>query len=293
MPNRGMLDTRGLVTGLRLHTVCVEARCPNRSECWSRGTATFMILGDICTRGCGFCAVAAGDPRPPEPDEPERLAEAAARLNLGHVVITSVTRDDLPDEGAGQFARCIRATRARLPRATSEVLVPDFHARPELIKAVCDARPEIYNHNLETVASLQGWVRPAARYQRSLDVLRIVKEVDPGITTKSGVMVGLGETRDDLLRAMRDLRAVGCDLLTIGQYLRPGPEQLPVERYYPPREFDELAATAKSLGFHGVASGPFVRSSYFAETLFLEKRAGGGRGATAGGSRAADSADRR
>ena len=270
MPTRGMLDTRGLVNGLRLHTVCAEARCPNLSECWSRGTATFMILGDVCTRGCHFCAVTPGKPSHPEADEPERLAEAAVRLKLRHVVITSVTRDDLPDEGAGQFARCVLATRARLPQATIEVLVPDFHARRQLIQIVCDARPQVYNHNLETVARLQKRVRPAARYQRSLDVLRIVKESDPTVRTKSGIMAGLGETKAELVQALKDLRAVGCDLLTIGQYLRPSEKQLPVEKFYPPREFDELAETARELGFQGIASGPFVRSSYFAETLLAE-----------------------
>ena len=268
MPTRGMLDTRRLLNGLRLHTVCVEARCPNLTECWSRGTATFMILGDVCTRRCHFCAVTTGKPLPPDEDEPQRLAEAAAHLKLRHVVITSVTRDDLPDEGAGQFARCIRACRLKLSGATIEVLVPDFHARAELIGTVCDARPEVYNHNLETVARLQPAVRPQASYQRSLDVLRAVKGIDPQITTKSGVMVGLGETKDELVQAMRDLRTVDCDLLTIGQYLRPGDKQAPVEKYYRPEEFDELANIAKELGFAGVASGPFVRSSYHAETLY-------------------------
>jgi lipoic acid synthetase len=271
MPSRDMLQTRRLINGLKLHTVCVEARCPNLSECWSRGTATFMILGDLCTRRCHFCAVTTRKPLPPEPDEPQRLAEAAAHLNLRHVVITSVARDDLPDEGAGHFARCVAATRERLPQATVEVLVPDFHGRRELIKVVCDARPDVYNHNVETVASQQKRVRPAARYQRSLDVLRIVRELDAWIKTKSGIMVGLGETTAELVETLEDLRAVGCELLTIGQYLRPGEAQVPVERYYRPEEFDELADIARELGFAGVASGPFVRSSYFAETLLTEK----------------------
>jgi lipoic acid synthetase len=274
MPTRGMLDTRRLLNGLRLHTVCAEARCPNLSECWSRGTATFMILGDVCTRRCHFCAVTTHQPLPPEEDEPERLAEAAARLTLRHVVITSVTRDDLLDEGAGHFARCIRACRLKLPEATIEVLVPDFHARRELIGIVCGARPEVYNHNLETVARLQPVVRPQASYQRSLDVLRTAREIEPEIKTKSGVMVGLGETEDELVQAMRDLRAIDCDLLTIGQYLRPGDEQMPVQKYYRPEEFDELANIAKELGFAGVASGPFVRSSYHAETLYVNTRLG-------------------
>ena len=270
MPTSEMLETRKLVNGLRLNTVCVEARCPNLTECWSRGTATFMILGDECTRRCHFCAVSTKKPLPPEEDEPQRVAEAAAHLNLRHVVITSVARDDLPDEGAGHFARCIAETRAVLPESTIEVLVPDFHARPELIELVCDARPDVYNHNLETVARLQKSVRPAARYERSLDVLRQVAAYAPAIKTKSGVMVGLGETMDELVQALGDLRDAGCELLTIGQYLQPGPKQLPVQRYYPPAEFDELADVAKSLGFEGVASGPFVRSSYFAETLYFD-----------------------
>ena len=233
-------------------------------------TGSSLILGDRCTRRCHFCAVSTQKPLPPEEDEPERLASAAAQLKLRHVVITSVARDDLPDEGAGHFARCITAARAKLPEATIEVLVPDFHARRELIELVCAARPKVYNHNLETVASQQKRVRPGARYQRSLDVLRIVREIEPTITIKSGVMVGLGETRAELIQAFKDLRATGCELLTVGQYLQPGAVQVPVERYYPASEFDELAAIAKELGFTGVASGPFVRSSYFAQELYAE-----------------------
>ncbi len=270
-PGDAMLQTRKLIDGLQLNTVCVEARCPNLTECWTRGTATFMILGDECTRRCSFCAVGTAKPLPPEEDEPQRMADAAAKLGLRHVVITSVARDDLPDEGAGHFARCITAVRERLPESTIEVLVPDFHGKPELIKIVTDARPEVYNHNLETVARLQKKVRPAARYQRTLDVLRTAKRLDPQIVTKSGIMVGLGETREELEQAMRDLVAHDCDMLTIGQYLRPGDERYAaVERYYPPEEFDELAEAAKAIGFKAVASGPFVRSSYFAETLFAE-----------------------
>ncbi len=273
-----MIETRKLVNGLRLHTVCVEARCPNLTECWSRGTATFMILGDECTRRCRFCAVSTRKPLPPETDEPERLAEAAAHLKLRHVVITSVARDDLPDEGAGHFARCICAARTRLPKATIEVLVPDFHARRALIETVCAAGPDVYNHNLETVARLQKRVRPAARYQRSLEVLRIAREIGaPPMKIKSGLMVGLGETRDELVAALRDLRSAGCDLLTIGQYLQPGPRQVPVEKYYPPEEFDALAEVARKLGFEGVASGPFVRSSYFAESLLADAGGAAGR----------------
>lgn len=269
-PGDAMMRTRRLIDELELNTVCSEARCPNLTECWTRGTATFMILGDRCTRRCGFCAVDTGKPLPPEPDEPQRMASAAVRLALRHVVITSVARDDLPDEGAGHFARCIEAIRARLPEATVEVLVPDFHGRRELIEIVTAARPEVYNHNIETVARLQKRVRPAARYERSLDVMRIVKRLTPTMVTKSGIMLGLGETRDEIVQTFRDLVAAGCEMLTIGQYLRPGEQYLPVERFYTPREFDDLGDLARSMGFTAVAAGPFVRSSYFAETLFGE-----------------------
>lgn len=199
-----------------------------------------------------------------------RLAEAAAHLGLRHVVITSVARDDLQDEGTTHFARCIASVRERLPHATIEVLVPDFHGRPELIKIVTDARPEVYNHNIETVERLQKRARPAARYERSLGVLRSVKQFDPRIKTKSGIMVGLGETRAEITQTLRDLREHDCEMVTIGQYLKPGERYMEVVRYYPPAEFDELAEIARGLGFTAVASGPFVRSSYFAETLFAE-----------------------
>jgi lipoyl synthase len=270
LPSGGMLETRKLIEGLKLNTVCVEAKCPNLTECWSRKTATFMILGDRCTRRCHFCAVSTAKPLPPETDEPQRLAEAAEHLGLRHVVITSVARDDLDDEGATHFAECIQAVRERTPHCTVEVLVPDFHARPELIQIVADAMPEVFNHNIEVVASLQKKVRPQGRYQRSLDALRIAKAIRPGMRTKSGIMVGLGETRDELLQCFDDLVAHNVDLLTIGQYLKPGDIHIAVERYYPPAEFDELADLAKRAGFSAVASGPFVRSSYFAETLFAE-----------------------
>lgn len=267
---QALLRTRRLINGLQLNTVCVEARCPNLTECWSRHTATFMILGDKCTRRCRFCAVYTARPDPPDADEPQRLAEAAEHLALRHVVITSVARDDLQDEGAGHFARCIQAVRTRLPHATVEVLVPDFHARPECVATVTAAAPDVFNHNLETVASQQKRVRPQAKYQRSLDTLRVAKDLAPDRLTKSGLMVGLGETRHELLQAFRDLRASGCDLLTLGQYLKPVSDDAhaPVERYYPPAEFDEFAQLARDLGFTGVASGPFVRSSYFAEALY-------------------------
>jgi lipoic acid synthetase len=286
-----LLRTRELINGLRLSTVCVAARCPNLTECWSRHTATFMILGDKCTRRCRFCAVTTARPDPLQADEPQRLAEAAAHLGLRHVVITSVARDDLKDEGAGHFARCIQAVRERLPTATVEVLVPDFHARRECVARVADAAPEVFNHNIETVESLQKRVRPQGKYGRSLETLRLAKEARPEVRTKSGIMVGLGETRAELIQTFQDLLAAGCQMLTIGQYLRPSREQtpgpqasasgaptppvtaerhVPVVRYYPPAEFDELAALAREMGLAAVASGPFVRSSYFAETLYRD-----------------------
>lgn len=269
---QALAQTRKLINGLKLNTVCVEARCPNLTECWSRKTATFMILGEKCTRACKFCAIHTARPDAPEADEPQRMAEAAAHLGLKHVVITSVARDDLPDEGAGHFAACIRAVKESRPGVTVEVLTPDFHARPDCVATVLAAEPEVFNHNVETVARLHKPVRPQAKYERSLATLRVSKELRPDIRTKSGVMVGLGETRDELLEVFRDLRAVGCDLLTIGQYLRPmrSPRHVPVLKFYTPEEFTELATAAEELGFAGVASGPFVRSSYFAETLYKD-----------------------
>lgn len=269
-PGDAMLRTRKLLDGLKLNTVCVEARCPNLTECWTRGTATFMILGDRCTRRCHFCAVSTARPEPPEIDEPERLAEAAAHLGLRHVVITSVARDDLRDEGAAHFAACIAATRRRLPESTIEVLVPDFHAKRALIAVVAAARPEVFNHNIETVRAQTKRIRPQGRYDRSLETLRLAKELEPRMLTKSGIMLGLGETRDELVETLTDLRRVACDLLTVGQYLRPSAAHVAVERFVPPGEFDEIGALARGLGFRAVASGPFVRSSYFAETLFAE-----------------------
>ena len=267
-----LLTTRRLISDLHLNTVCAEARCPNLSECWSRYTATFMILGDRCTRNCRFCAISTARPEPPDEEEPEHLAEAAARLGLRHVVITSVCRDDLEDEGAAHFAECILAVRRRLPEATVEVLVPDFHARRECIETVMAASPNVFNHNVEVVESQQRRMRPQAEYRRSLETLRWAKELRPAGRTKSGIMVGLGETRDELAQTFRDLRSVGCDMLTIGQYLKPARDDghAAVERYYKPEEFDELAELARKLGFAAVASGPFVRSSYFAETLYRD-----------------------
>jgi lipoyl synthase len=262
----GMAFTRGLISELGLETVCESARCPNRSECWTRRTATFMILGDVCTRPCGFCAVKRGRPEPLSHDEPERLAEACQRLRLRHVVITSVTRDDLPDRGAAHFRRCVLAVRRHL-EATIEVLTPDFDGRAELIDIVLSARPEVFNHNLETVARLQRHVRRKSQYAVSLEVLDHAKRTCPQLRTKSGLMLGLGETAEEVLETLADLRSVGCDFLTLGQYLQPSPGHLPVARYIPPAEFDELGRMARTLGFAEVASGPFVRSSYHADEM--------------------------
>lgn len=263
-----LLHTRRIVEQSGVATVCEEARCPNLMECWSKKHATFMILGDLCTRRCHFCAVTTAKPLPPETDEPERLADAVRQLGLKHVVITAVARDDLEDEGAGHFAACIREIRDRLPECVIEVLPADFHARDELLDIVCEARPDIYNHNQETVERLSPSIRPAARYRRSLDVLRKVKQRLPGVFTKSGLMVGLGETRDEFSQAMRDLRDVDVDILTVGQYLRPSEKHVPVDRYVPPSEFDEIAAEARALGFKSVSCGPFVRSSYNADSVY-------------------------
>lgn len=263
-----LMQTRAIVARSGVATVCEEARCPNLAECWSKRHATFMILGDKCTRRCTFCAVLTAKPDPVEHDEPQRLADAVAELALRHVVITSVARDDLDDEGAGHFAACVRAIRAALPSCAIEVLPADFHGRLDCLSAVCDAGPDIYNHNIETVARLQKAVRPAARYERSLELLRQVKELRPTLFTKSGIMVGLGESRSELHETLTDLRSHDVDILTVGQYLQPTPGHAPVARFVPPAEFDEIAAEARALGFHSVASGPFVRSSYNAGEVF-------------------------
>jgi lipoyl synthase len=266
----GTYFTSHLIAELGLETICESAKCPNRSECWTRRTATFMILGDTCTRPCGFCAVKRGRPEPVAADEPERLAEACARLRLKHVVITSVTRDDLPDGGADHFRRSILAVRAR-NAATIEVLTPDFDGRAEAINIVLQASPEVFNHNLETVARLQRHVRRKSQYAVSLRVLEHVKRQRPEILTKSGLMLGLGETTDEVFETLADLRTVGCDLLTLGQYLQPTEHHLPVARYVPPEEFDELGRLARCLGFLDVASGPFVRSSYHADEMAVHR----------------------
>ncbi len=262
----GNFFTHDLLRELRLETVCENARCPNRPECYARRTATFMILGNVCTRPCGFCSVPRGKPEALEDDEPERVAEAALRLGLRHVVITSVTRDDLPDGGADHFHRCILTVRARTGAAV-EVLTPDFLGDTAAIDRVLAARPEVYNHNMETVPRLYRKVRGRADYRRSLDLLAHVKRRSPATTTKSGLMLGLGETTEELLDVLADLRSVRCDVLTLGQYLAPTLKHIPVARYVPPAEFDALAVLARSLGFAQVASGPFVRSSYHADEM--------------------------
>jgi lipoyl synthase len=260
--------TDGLLKELRLETVCENAKCPNRMECYSQKTATFMILGNVCTRPCGFCAVERGHPDQLEADEPQRVAEAARRLGLRHVVVTSVTRDDLPDGGAEHFRQTILAVRG-VSGAAVEVLTPDFIHCPEVLPSLMSARPEVFNHNTETVPRLYRSVRgPRSDYRWTLELLRLVKELQPLTKTKSGMMLGLGETRDETLDVLADLRTVGCDFLTLGQYMQPALDRyLPVVRYVPPEEFDELAVLAKSMGFSKVASGPFVRSSYHAKEM--------------------------
>jgi lipoyl synthase len=260
----GLQFTSRLIEDLRLETVCESAKCPNRMECWSQKTATFMILGNVCTRPCGFCSVPKGKTEAIELDEPERVAEAAARLGLKHVVITSVTRDDLPDGGAEHFYQCVLAVREQTGAAV-EVLTPDFLGKPGAIERVVEAAPEVFNHNTETVPRLYRTVRGRkSEYPWTLELLRRVKQLNPAIRTKSGLMLGLGETREELLDVLADLLDVGCDMLTLGQYLQPTPLHLPVVRYVPPEEFDELGRAAKTMGFRRVASGPFVRSSYHA-----------------------------
>jgi lipoic acid synthetase len=251
-----------MVRNARLHTVCESARCPNLGECWSKKTATFMILGDICTRNCGFCAIKVGKPSAVDPQEPIRLAETARAMGLKHIVVTSVARDDLPDEGAEQFAATVRALREEIPNAIVEVLTPDFKGKVWCIKIVVDAKPDIYNHNIETVERLSPQVRPQAKYHRTLEVLQTVKRLDASIYTKSGLMLGLGETREEVIQTLRDLRKVGVDAVTIGQYLRPTMKHLPVQEYIPPKVFAEYERIGEEMGFLFVASGPFIRSSY-------------------------------
>ena len=260
--------TRALLAELKLHTVCQEANCPNIGECFGHRTATFMLMGDVCTRNCPYCAVAHGKVRPLDPDEPRRIAEAVVRLGLQHVVVTSVDRDDLRDGGAAHFAATARAIKAVQPSTRVEVLVPDFKGMHTSVVAVVASPIDIYNHNIETVPSLYRKCRPGGRYEVSLEVLAYAKSVahtsGREILTKAGVMLGLGEERSELLAVLRDLRAVGCDILTLGQYLRPSADHLPVVRYVPPEEFAELRALATAMGFRHTESGPLVRSSYHA-----------------------------
>ncbi len=265
-------QTRNLLEDLRLHTVCESAKCPNHWECWSKGTATFMIAGDRCTRACGFCAVTTAKPFPLEADEPTRVAEATRRMGLKHVVITAVARDDLADGGADHFRRTIEAVRAINPGIVIEVLVPDFNAKDDAIDTVLSAQPEIFNHNLETVRRLTPAVRSRATYDRSLAVLAAVRQkCGDSIYTKSGVMLGLGESEDELLTAMRDLRSAGCDLLTLGQYLQPTLKHLAVAEFIPPNRFARYGEIAREMGFVHVASGPMVRSSYHADDFQPQK----------------------
>jgi len=262
--NPVFFSTKALISDLRLHTVCESAQCPNRWECWSQGTATFMIAGERCTRACGFCAVTTAKPYALEADEPVRVAEAVQRLKLSHVVVTAVARDDLVDGGADHFAATIRALRDLDTNLVIEVLVPDFNGRQSSLETVLAASPDIFNHNLETVERLTPVVRSRAKYQLSLDVLRRAKEADPGVVTKSGIMLGLGETEAELFQAMDDLHAANVQVLTLGQYLRPTPAHLPVVEYIRPETFELYRDIAEQKGFEYVASGPLVRSSYHA-----------------------------
>jgi lipoic acid synthetase len=256
--------TRAIVREHRLHTVCEEAQCPNLGECWAHDTATFMLLGDTCTRNCHFCAVTHGRPIAVDPDEPRRVAEAVARLGLRHVVVTSVNRDDLHDGGAGHFAETARQLRARIPQCAIEMLIPDFQGNMDALATVARAPIDVLNHNTETVPRLYKRARPGATYERSLALLTAVKELRPALRTKTGLMLGLGEEPDELRAVFRDLRAAACDVLTLGQYLQPSREELPVVRYVPPEEFAVLGEEARAMGFAYVESGPLVRSSYHA-----------------------------
>ncbi len=259
------MELKALMRAQRLHTVCEEARCPNIGECWEERTATFMILGDVCTRRCGFCAVSHGQPVWEDWDEPDRVGRTVAAMGLAHVVVTSVNRDDLADGGAGMFARTIGAIRREAPGCRVEVLVPDFQGSADALALVLEARPDVLNHNVETVPRLYREVRPGARYERSLELFARAGRHPTAPVTKSGIMLGLGETTEELQETMRDLHAVGVRLLTLGQYLRPSPAHLPVTRFVPPEEFAALAAVGRAIGFRHVEAGPLVRSSYHAK----------------------------
>ncbi len=261
---------RGMISGDRLHTVCQEAKCPNMWECFSQKTATFLILGSRCTRDCRFCSVLPGPLEPPDPEEPVRVAEVAHQMGLKYVVVTSVTRDDVADGGASLFAQTIIEIRNRTADACVEVLIPDFQGDKEALETVLKARPDVLNHNIETVPRLYPRVRPQAEYQRSLDILQWAYEYDSALPTKSGLMLGLGEEQKEIESTLEDLRAANCRILTLGQYLQPSRKHLPVERFIPPEEFDEWRKKAIQIGFTEVASGPFVRSSYHAKELYQE-----------------------
>ncbi len=269
-PNYARIDRYHRDQGL--HSVCRSAACPNQGECWSRGTATFMILGDVCTRGCSFCNVAGGTPRPIDPEEPAKVARAVAELGLKHAVITSVTRDDLPDGGATQFARLIRAIRDQAPGCRVELLIPDLAGSREALGIIMEAGPDVLGHNVETVPRLYPAVRQGADYRRSLELLATARQLAPAIPTKSGIMLGIGEAGEEVLAVLEDLRESGCSLLTIGQYLAPTKAHYPVERFVSPEEFAEFRAAGLRLGFTHVESGPLVRSSYHAEEQFEESK---------------------
>ena len=271
----GFLQIKNVLRERNLHTVCEEAVCPNIGECFERGTATFLILGDVCTRDCGFCAVKKGHPSGVDGDEPRRIAGAVMEMKLNYAVITSVTRDDLPDGGASIYALTIQSIRERRRGCKVEVLIPDFAGSSEALETVIQAHPDVLNHNVETVPRLYPRVRPFANYARSLAVLRDARKKGDCLITKSGLMVGLGETWEELLQTMGDIRNTGCDMLTLGQYLRPNKNSLPIHRYYTPDEFDQLRVEGERMGFRQVTSGPLVRSSYYAERLSGDVNASG------------------
>jgi lipoic acid synthetase len=266
--SKGYQESKQLINELKLNTVCEEAACPNIGECWDKGHVTVMILGSVCTRACAFCNIKTGRPDLLDPHEPERLAQAIGKLNLEHVVITSVDRDDLPDGGAEHFSNCIQEIRKKAPNTTIEVLTPDFRRKLGAVKIVVDAKPDVYNHNIETVPSLYNKIRPGARYFHSLNILNEVKNFDPTIFTKSGIMVGLGETDQEIIQVMDDLRAAQVDFITIGQYLQPSPKHAPVRRFVTPEMFDYYGSLARSKGFLMVSSSPMTRSSYHAAEDF-------------------------
>lgn len=268
MNNQTLQDVNALLKQCDLHTVCEEAHCPNLGECFSNGTATFLILGNQCTRNCTFCAVSHGQPEKPDKDEPEMVASAVKKLGLHYVVITSVTRDDLPDGGARHFSETIEAVRDLKSDILIEVLIPDFKGSKNLLQKVVDSKPDVINHNVETVQRLYGEVRPQAVYNRSLKLLENVRGMDESIKTKSGFMVGLGEQMSEAFELLEDLQRVGCEIVTIGQYLAPSSKHHPIIRYVPPEEFSSLKEKAYDIGFMAVASGPFIRSSYFAKEVF-------------------------